>query len=209
SCAPVRGVRLGGGAPAARPVATPALSGLRIVELPYRGRQVGAISEQRGRRLTITLACRVGTFSLLDPDVQQRRLARWGIVLSSAAGTAIRRMQWIERTAPAQGDALARWLHDERDPAVPLRGTPLIESYLELIGDTTRVSQDHEILLSVQIDARRARGRGPAAGHTALLEEAERVAQGLEAAEVTVSGALSPGQLAQALRTAHDPFAGA
>ena len=75
-------------------------------------------------------------FSLLDPEAQERRLARWGLVLSGAAGGPVRRIQWIERTAPAQGDELARWLHDERDPAVPLRGTPMIESYLELIGAT-------------------------------------------------------------------------
>ena len=41
----------------------------------------------------------------------------------------------------------------------------------------------------------------------ALIEQTERVAQGLEAAEVTVLGALSPGQLARALRTAFDPYA--
>jgi hypothetical protein len=110
----------------------------------------------------------------------------------------------VERTAPAQGDELAHWLHDERDPAVPLRGTPMIESYLELIGSTTRVTQEHEILLAVQIDVRRGRVADPQA---ALVEQAERVAHGLEAAEVTVLGALSGPQLARALRTAFDPFA--
>jgi hypothetical protein len=112
----------------------------------------------------------------------------------------VRRIQWIERTAPAQGDELARWLHAERDPAVPLRGTPMIESYLELIGSTARVTQEHEILVAVQVDARRA-------GDQALLEETERIAQGLEAAEVKVLGALSAGQLSRALRTAFDPYA--
>jgi hypothetical protein len=40
-----------------------------------------------------------------------------------------------------------------------------------------------------------------------LIEQAERVAHGLEAAEVTVLGALSAAQLGRALRTAFDPFA--
>jgi hypothetical protein len=83
---------------------------------------------------------------------------------------------------------------------VPLRGTPMIESYLELIGTTARVTQEHEILLAVQVDAR-------GAGERALLEETERIAQGLEAAEVNVLGALTPGQLSRALRTAFDPYA--
>jgi hypothetical protein len=156
--------------------------------------------------LTAVIACRVVAFSLLDPEAQERRLARWGLVLSGAAGTPIRRIQWIERTAPAQGDELARWLHEERDSAVPPRGTPIIESYLELIGATTRVTQEHEILLAIQIDARRARDGRRAAAVDALIEQSERVAKGLEAAEIGVLGALSPGQLARALRTAFDPY---
>jgi hypothetical protein len=167
------------------------------------------VSERSGRRLTSVLACRVVAFSLLDQEAQERRLARWGLVLSGAGGSAIRRMQWIERTAPAQGDELARWVHAERDPSIPLRGTPMIESYLELIGTTAKVTQEHEILLAVQVDARRVRERGQAAVGRALIEQTERVAQGLEAAEVKVLGALSPSQLARALRTAFDPYAGA
>jgi hypothetical protein len=204
---PVIGIRRGG--PLSHSdLATPApLRGVRIVEAEYRDHAIGALSERSGRRLTAVLACRVVAFSLLDPEAQERRLARWGLVLSGAASTAIRRVQWVERTAPAQGDELARWLHAEHDPAVPLRGTPMIESYLELIGTTARVTQEHEILVAVQVDGRRVRDSGPAAVRRALVEETERVAQGLEAAEVSVLGALSSGQLARALRTAFDPYA--
>ncbi len=184
-----------------------ALRGVEIGELPYRERRIGVIREQSGRRMTAVLACRVLAFSLLEAEAQERRLARWGLVLSGAARTPLRRIQWIERTAPAQGDELARWLHDERDPTVPPRGTPMIESYLELIGTTARVTQQHEILIAVQIDARRVRDRGAEAPARALVEQTERVAQGLEAAEVTVLGALSSRQLARALRTAFDPYA--
>ncbi len=42
---------------------------------------------------------------------------------------------------------------------------------------------------------------------TALVEETERVARGLEAAEVVVLGGLSAGQLARSLRAAFDPYA--
>jgi hypothetical protein len=190
-----------------KPDAPAPLRGVRITEIAYRDRRIGALSELRGRRLTAVLACQVVAFSLLDPEAQERRLGRWGLVLSGAAGGPIRRLQWIERTAPAQGDQLARWLHAERDPAIPLRGTPMIDSYLELIGTTARVTQEHEILLAVQVDASRVRDRRPAAVSRVLVEQTERVAQGLEAAEVAVLGALSSGQLARALRTAFDPFA--
>ena len=112
---PVIGIRRG------RPgshsdLATPGpLRGVRIIEAEYRDHAIGALSERSGRRLTAVLACRVVSFSLLDPEAQERRLARWGLVLSGAASTAIRRVQWVERTAPAQGDELARWLHAEHD----------------------------------------------------------------------------------------------
>jgi hypothetical protein len=192
-------------APLAHP--PPSLHDVRIRETAYRDRSVGVIAGQRGRRLTAVLACRVVAFSLLDPDAQERRLGRWGLVLSGAAGTPICRIQWIERTAPAQGDELARWVGAERDPTVPLRGTPIIESYLELIGTTSRVTQEHEILVAVQVDSRQVRDRGSDAVMGALIEQTERVAQGLEAAEVTVLGALGPDQLARALRTAFDPYA--
>jgi hypothetical protein len=192
-----------------RPDADPprSIRDVRIIDSEYRGRHVGVLARERGRRLVAVLACRVIAFSLLDDDAQQRRLARWGLVLSGAAGTPIRRLQWLERTAPAQGDELARWVASERDPSVPLRGTAMIESYLELIGSSARVSQEHEILLALEVDSRRVRDRGTDASMRALLEQIERVAQGLEAAEVRVLGALTPGQVARALRTAFDPYA--
>jgi hypothetical protein len=185
----------------------PQLRGVKVLDTAYRDQPIGVLAERSGRLATAVLACRVGSFSLLDHEAQERRLARWGLVLSGAGGGPIRRLQWIERTAPAQGDQLARWVHEERDPSVPPRGTAMIESYLELISTSTKVAQEHEVLLAVQIDARRARERRRGPAVQTLLEQTERVAQGLEAAEVTVLGALTPGQLARTLRTAFDPYA--
>jgi hypothetical protein len=205
---PTLGVRASGrGSGHRKAVMTPEmLGGVRILEGGEHERPIGVLSERSGRLLTAVLACRVLAFSLLDAEAQERRLSRWGLVLSGAAGSAIRRIQWLERTAPAQGDELARWLHAERDPAIPLRGAPLIESYLELIGTTAQVAHDHEILIAFQIDSRRVRDRGQSAAIQALVEQVQRVAQALEAADVLVLGALSPGQLARALRTAFDPY---
>jgi hypothetical protein len=211
SSLPVRGMRArqAGAVRLEEPAPEPPreLGGVRIKAAAYRDRAIGVLTERQGRRLTAVLACRVVAFSLLDAEAQERRLARWGLVLSGAAGTGIRRIQWIERTAPAQGDELVRWLHSERDPAVPLRGTPIIESYLELIGTTARATQEHEILVAVQVDAQRVSPRGSENALQALVERTERVAQGLDAAEVAVLGALSPAQLARWLRTAFDPYA--
>ncbi len=69
------------------------------------------------------------------------------------------------------------------------------------------MTQEHEILVAVQVEAGRVRDRGRGAVQRALIEQTERIAQGLEAAEVRVLGALTAGQLARALRTAFDPYA--
>jgi hypothetical protein len=180
---------------------------VRLAAGRYRDRPIGVLTDGDGRHLTAVLACRAAAFGLLDSAAQERRLVRWGHILSAAASTPLRRLQWLERTAPAQGDELARWLHSERDPSIPPRGTAMVESYLELIATTARVSHEHEILLAIQLDARHVRGHGTGAALGALIEQAELVARGLEAAEVTVLGALDEPQLAQTLRTAFDPYA--
>ncbi len=182
------------------------LRGIELLTLPYRSSTIGAISDGGGRTLTAVLACEVGAFQLLDPPAQERRLAQWGIVLSACAGTPVRRLQWVERTAPAQGDELARWLHAERDPVLGERGSALMESYLELIDSAAPVIHSHELLLAVQLDRQRVRGPLSAA-HTALIEQTERIARALESAEVKVLGALSAAQLASTLRTGFDPYA--
>lgn len=183
------------------------LQGLRILSHGKREAAMGVAVTRDGRRLSATLACRALGFGLLDPEAQERRLARWGQLLAGAAGGPIRRIQWLERTSPAQGDELAKWVHDERDPAIPLRGTAMIDSYLELIATTTRVSHEHEILVALQVDAQHSRRGGVASGMDLLQEQVERVALGLEGAEVAVLGALTESQLARALRCAFDPYA--
>jgi hypothetical protein len=212
SVAPIRGMTWSGPGralldPAEQP--PPAVGAVSIREAIHRGRRLGVLVEPGRRRLTAVLACRAASFALLDPEAQERRLSRWGVVLSSAAATPIRRLQWIERTSPARADQLARWLHQARDPATPPRGTPMVESYLELISGTARVAQDHEILIVIQVDRSHLRERDRVPLEQALVEQTERVARSLEAAEIRVLGALSPAQLARALRTAFDPFAAA
>jgi hypothetical protein len=211
SPAPTRGMRrtVGQGAPVEPPGQPPgSLTDVGIQAVDYRGRALGILSERRGRRLTMVLACRAASFALLDPDAQERRLSRWGLVLSSVAETSVRRIQWLERTSPARADQLARWLHQARDPAIPPRGTPIVESYLELISGSARVAQDHEILIAIQVDAAGHRERGQPLDE-ALLEQCERVARGLETADIKVLGALAPSQLGRALRIGFDPFGGA
>ena len=89
---PITGVRARVGRMRRAPVDEPApeapreLRDVRILTGDYRGRAIGILSDRRGRWLTAVLACRVVAFSLLDGEAQERRLARWGLVLSGAGG---------------------------------------------------------------------------------------------------------------------------
>ncbi len=201
SRAPVRGVTHGN----LDPDLPRRLRGVKLVTIDHGVHRLGAFSEHRGRLLTAVLACRSLSFALLDPDAQERRLAQWGGLLAASASSPLKRVQWIERTAPAQGDELARWLSSARDPALPPRGAPIVESYLELLSQSTRVRHDHEILLAIQIDRSRNRDRG-GFGADQIIEQVGQVARSLESAEIKVLGALGVNQLARVLRTAFDPY---
>ena len=72
----------------------------------------------------------------------------------------VRRVAWIERTLPADGDALGDYLLDAKRPDATLDDPPEeLVSYLQLIGHAGDVAEEHELLFALQIDARRPAAR--------------------------------------------------
>jgi len=214
SRAPGSGFKSGADGPAIGEGSLPSgLAGLRMLEAPYGSDRVGVLYDRAAGTYTAALAVRAGAFGLLDGAEQERKLEGWGSVLASLArdGSPVRRLQWIERTLPAQGDELAGYLQAERDRAVSLE-TGLVASYIELVESAAPATQEHEILLAVQIDERRGArelrrmGGGETAACELVLREAENLAERLSIAEVTVFGLLRPRRFAEAIRDAFDPF---
>jgi hypothetical protein len=218
SPAPQAGARL---APYGRPEPVEALPeigrDLELLAAPFHGEQVGVLKDRRVRSYTAVLAVRVTSFGLLDSAEQESRQAGWGAVLAGLARqrSPVSRIQWVERTVPADGDEIGRYLGEAwaRD-AVPLDSLAM-RSYLELTSSAPAVTRDHELFVSLQIDARRAwrqikrmgGERGPDAGAcSVLLRELEGLAERLAAADVRVVGALRPGMLGVAIRVAFDPW---
>jgi hypothetical protein len=203
----------GGGEAAAETALPPELGRLAMAEVPYRSDRVGVLHDPAAGTFSVALAVRAGSFGLLDPSEQERKLEGWGSVLASLArdGSPVRRLQWIERTLPAPGDELAAYLQAERDRSVPL-DSGLVASYIELIESAAPATTEHEILLVLQIDERRGArelrrlGGGPGAARMLALREAESLAERLSVAEVSVLGLLRPRRYAQAIRDAFDPF---
>lgn len=214
SFSPGAGVRpIPDGGVAGEPSLPGELAGLRMLEVPYGSDQIGVLHDRTTGTYTATLAVRAGAFGLLDGAEQERKLDGWGSVLASLArdGSAVRRLQWIERTLPAQADELAGYLQIERDRSVALN-SGLVASYIELVESAAPATQEHEILLALQIDERRGarelrrRGGGEEAACELLLREAEALAERLSVADLTVFGLLRPRRYAEAIRDAFDPF---
>jgi hypothetical protein len=172
---------------------------LDILAAPLHGEEVGIIRDRRANTYTAVLAVRVRSFGLLDREEQERRLSGWGHVLAglSREQSPIRRLQWVERTVPADGDQIARYLQEERDTTVPL-ATSSVASYIELVEAAGAVTQDHELFLALQLDARKAwrqikrLGRGDEGAIALLLRELETLAERLTGVDVQVQGALRP-----------------
>jgi hypothetical protein len=218
STAPQAGVQPGrGGRP--EPVVRLPEAGrdLELLAAPFQGEHVGVIKDRRARTYTAALAVKVTSFGLLDRGEQESRQAGWGSVLAGLAreGSPVSRIQWIERTVPADGDEIGRYLGEawERD-AAPVDSVPM-QSYLELTSAAPAITTDHELFVCLQVDARlawrqikRAGGKeGPDAGACGvLLRELEGLADRLATADVQVVGALRPGTLATAFRVAFDPW---
>lgn len=218
SSAPQTGVRAAtGGRP--EPIASLRDAGrdLELLAAPLQAEQVGVIKDRRARTYTAALAVKVTSFGLLDRGEQESRQAGWGSVLSGLAreGSPVSRIQWIERTVPADGDEIGRYLGESWDRnAAPIDSVPM-QSYLELTSAAPATTTDHELFVCLQVDARlawrqmkRAGGdQGPDAGACGvLLRELEALADRLAGADVQVVGALRAGALATAFRVAFDPW---
>lgn len=212
SAAPAAGMRIGADA-AYELSLPPALADLDLLSVPYGAEEIGVMRDRRAGTFTATVAVRGGAFALRDGAEQQRLLESWGAVLASCAreGSPLRRLQWIERTLPGQGDELASYLQENRNRTIPFESN-VVSSYIELLEAAAPVTQEHEVLIALQIEARRAGrelrrlGGGDEAACELLLREAESLAQRLADAEITVFGLLRPRQYAEVIRDAFDPY---
>src|SRR5262249_10598332 len=113
------------------------------------------------------------------------------------------------------GDEIGRYLGEAWDPDAVALDSVSMRSYLELTSRAPAVTKDHELFVSLQIDAKRAwrqikRTGGKhgtdAAACGVLLRELEALGERLAAADVRVVGALRPGTLAAAVRVSFDPW---
>lgn len=191
------------------------LAGLEILAAPVpTGEHLGVVYDRRADTYTGVLTVAGQAFALLESSEKQRLLAGWDDVLRGLGGEAspVARLQWLERTAPDDGDALGRDLRER--VAVGLDDAS-VRSYLEVLDDAGPVSTTHEVFLAMSISPRRAGRAMRQPGKTkheaacALLPaQLHLLAQRLIRADLhVINGGLTPRMLAKALRLGVDPAA--
>jgi hypothetical protein len=188
------------------------LAGLRVVDVPgdLLGGPLGVVCD--GATYTAVLAVRPEAFALCDSGEQARRLGGWGGILAGVAreGSPISRIQWVERTAPADDGDLVRAARGQL--AFPA-SHPLAQGYLDFVAEAGPATQAHETVVAVQINRKKAArlirsaGGGDAGAIAVLRRELATVIANLAGADVTVTAVLDSRALAKTIRVAFDPGA--
>ena len=188
----------------------PALKTITILAAPVSGGEIGIIKDAAQKTYTSVISVRGRSFALLDSDAKSRLLEQWADVLAGLAreGSAIKRVQWLERTVPEPGDAIGQYLREA--VALPHTSTA-VRSYLQLVEDAGPTTQHHESFLAIQLSADRAQrlikqaGGGDDGACAALARETFGLASRLGAADLDVVGMLTPRLVAQTMRVSFDP----
>lgn len=197
-----------------RPAGTLALPGdaasLREWEDPETG--AAMIHDPHAQTLTAIVGVSHPAFVLLDPGEQERRVATWGRVLATTCRSGrIAGLQICERTLPDGGSGLVEWWrrHGVDD------GSWTSTVYRELIDRAGPAGERHATTISLALDLRaaarpvRTSGGGIKGAAAVLRQEMTTLTTALRAAELTVTGWLTPSEVAVILRAAYDPAAAA
>jgi hypothetical protein len=209
STTPVRGHDRHGRLSAEPP---PGLGGVEILAASAGSEDLGVVADRRADAYTALLAAEGTAFALEESAEKQRLLAGWDEVLTSLAaeGSPIARLQWVERTAPEDGHALAG---DLAARGAKPADAPPVASYRELLAGAGPAATRHDLLLAVQVQPRRAGRAMRRTGETkdtaaagVLADQTRLLSRRLAAADVrVVDGGLGPRQVAAALHTAANP----
>jgi hypothetical protein len=198
--------------PKTRPASVQGLTILEARSLTDEDISVGVVKDVRRRTYTAALEARGRSFNLLDEEEQARAVEAWASILASYGreSSGISRLQWIERTVPDDGQAIAQhyeWRGDQDAPEGARR------IYEQAISTARPSGLEHECLLVLQVDARRSWQRLRSGGRkdidrracALLLRELESLSQSLDGAGIVAEAPLTPRQLAQVIRTGYQP----
>jgi len=180
---------------------------------------VGILHDRSRRTFTTVFRASDPGFVLLGEEDKARRVSAWSGVLASLArdGSAVHRVQWVERVVPSYRPPLAPGPDSEAHGARhdgassdAARHASARVSYDALLGAEASAPLRHEVLLAVSVHAGRAAravkavGGGDAGACTVLLREAAALRRRLTDASIDVGAVLAPDELGAVLRGAYD-----
>ncbi len=181
-------------------------AGLRLMAAPsFPGEpEIGVVEDLVARSWAAVLPVKGSGLSLLGAHEQRRRLGAWGAALAGAAraGSAVRRLQWVEQSRPADPVALQRSALMAAGPEAAR------DSYLAVVDAEAPSALDRRAYLVVSVrspGALRLRPMPMSLLNDMLRREVRLLRGQMCAAELEVGEALDPGALSATLRAACDP----
>ena len=168
------------------------------------GRPTGVIVDRRHGRWIAAIPVKGRSFSLLDPEEQARRLDGWRVVLNSLGrpGTAVRRVQWIERSFPEVAAGLLRTAESLK----PAGGSDnAVSSYQDLVAGASP-AQVHQtyVLAAVAGPPELGSSHGRRAEEV-LLREIRLLEGQLRNADLMPSPPLDLDELTDTIATVYEP----
>lgn len=150
---------------------------------------MGAVLDERSGTAAALLRARGGPFCLLDEKEKDHRLAAWAAVLESVSAqrSSLARLQWCQRTVPADNGPLVAHLRSAGD-----RASPGFDGHALLLERAGQRSWCHETLIVVAVRCRSQRGhRGPTTdGAEALRNEVRALRSQMRSAGFLCDGVL-------------------
>jgi hypothetical protein len=145
-------------------------AGTYLAELPAQGDQgaIGVVVDERSGSVAALLRAKGGEFCLLDGLDKERKLAAWAAVLESVSSqrSSVVRLQWCQRSIPADSAPLIAYLKRAGGP-----GNPGYRGHVHLLEGSGDRAWRHETLLVLAVRCPSRRGRPGKQGAEALRNE--------------------------------------
>jgi len=143
-------------------------AGIGLSTVPGRPGQLpfGLVHDRHHGTWAAVVPVQGRSFALLDPEDKVRRLDGWGALLAALArpGSPLRRVQWVERSAPGDPGSLARDFTARLPAGSPTAGPALAgatpgdvarASYAGLVSGAAPATHDHQVWLVLAVPAPR------------------------------------------------------
>lgn len=198
------------GPPVTTPALPPPLDGQEVLVTETAGEPAAVVHDKAAGYYAASVRVSGRQFALLERGEQDSLLALWGDALAafSREGSPVVEVRWSEWAAPSGMEEQLEYIGEH---AAADRDDAAMASYRELLRSAGPLATRHEVLVTVVVAQSRvrvgARHRGDRARAVivTLLEEMRLLGRRLEAAGLSVSPVLSPGEVCRAIRVRLDP----